>query len=109
MTGRVVTAPFMPTRPDSDSLVRAQEKAEGRCKKGGIDIWPIDVLTKGYVYVVHGYGKINRGTLMGATLANSIFSKSGNGVVFNAAARDLEEIQTLKASMLLCAIGIPPF
>jgi len=27
MTGRVVTAPFMPSRPDLDSLGRAQEKA----------------------------------------------------------------------------------
>jgi regulator of RNase E activity RraA len=33
---------------------------------------------------------------MGATLANSIFSKSGNGVVFNGAARDLQEISLLK-------------
>ena len=30
MTGRVVTAQFMPTRPDLDSLVKAQGKAEGR-------------------------------------------------------------------------------
>jgi regulator of RNase E activity RraA len=33
---------------------------------------------------------------MGATLANSILSKSGNGVVFNGAARDLQEISSLK-------------
>ena len=33
---------------------------------------------------------------MGATLANSIYSKSGNGVVFNGAARDLQEIKNIK-------------
>ena len=33
---------------------------------------------------------------MGSTLANSIFSKSGNGVVFNGAARDLQELQNIK-------------
>jgi hypothetical protein len=43
MTGRVVTAQFMPTRPDLDSLVRVYGKAEGRSQKGGINIWPIDV------------------------------------------------------------------
>lgn len=33
---------------------------------------------------------------MGSTLANSIFSKSGNGVVFNGSSRDLQEIQNIK-------------
>ena len=33
---------------------------------------------------------------MGATLANSIFAKSGNGVVFDGAARDLLEISRIK-------------
>src|SRR4029079_7415120 len=32
---------------------------------------------------------------MGSTLATSIFSKSGNGVVFNGASRDLGEIQQI--------------
>ena len=33
---------------------------------------------------------------MGSTLATSIFSKSGNGVVFNGASRDLGEIEEIK-------------
>ena len=56
----------------------------------------IEVLTKGDVYVADGFGKIGGGTLMGATLANSIYSKSGNGVVFNGSARDLQEIQNIE-------------
>ena len=47
MTGRVVTAQFMPSRPDLDSLVRDKGKQEGRSQSGGIYIWPIDILTKG--------------------------------------------------------------
>ena len=43
MTGRVVTAQFMPTRPDLDSLVKATGKAEGRSQKVGINIWPSDI------------------------------------------------------------------
>lgn len=58
MTGRVVTAQFMPTRPDLDSLIKATGKAEGRSQKGGINIWPIDILTKGDIYVADGYGKV---------------------------------------------------
>jgi regulator of RNase E activity RraA len=95
VVGRAVTAQFMPSRPDVEkNILDRGQKAHGR--KGASNSWPIDVLTKGDVYVADGFGKIGGGTLMGATLANSIYNKSGNGVVFNAAARDLEEIQTIK-------------
>ncbi|QMU27481.1 RraA family protein [Adhaeribacter radiodurans] len=95
VVGRAVTAQFMPSRPDVEkSILDRGQKVQGR--KGASNSWPIDVLVKGDVYVADGFGKIGGGTLMGATLANSIYNKSGNGVVFNAAARDLEEIQTIK-------------
>jgi len=95
VVGRAVTAMFMPSRPDVEkNVVERGQKSQGR--KGASNSWPIDVLTKGDVYVADGFGKIGGGTLMGATLANSIFSKSGNGVIFNGGARDLEEIQTIK-------------
>jgi regulator of RNase E activity RraA len=54
------------------------------------------VLTKGDVYVADGFGKIGGGTLMGSTLANAIYTKSGNGVIFNGASRDLQEIKNIK-------------
>lgn len=93
MVGRVVTAQFMPTRPDLDSLVRAQGKAEGRSQKGGINIWPIDVLTKGDVYVADGYGKVKDGTLIGSSLGNAIYGKTGKGVIFNGSVRDMQELK----------------
>ncbi|GAA4453406.1 hypothetical protein GCM10023189_18360 [Nibrella saemangeumensis] len=96
MTGRVVTAQFMPTRPDLDSLVRAQGKAEGRSQKGGINIWPIDILTKGDVYVADGYGKIKDGTLIGSSLGNAIYGKTGNGVIFYGSIRDMQELRDTK-------------
>ena len=65
-------------------------------RKGNTNAWPIDILTKGDLYVADAYGKISGGSIMGATLANSIISKSGNGVVFNGAARDLQEIRNIK-------------
>ena len=93
MTGRVVTAQFMPTRPDLDSLVRAQGKAEGRSQKGGINIWPIDILTKGDIYVADGYGKMKDGTLIGSSLGNAIYGKTGNGVIFYGSVRDMQELK----------------
>jgi regulator of RNase E activity RraA len=96
MTGRVVTAQFMPTRPDLDSLVRAQGKAEGRAQKGGINIWPIDILTKGDVYVADGYGKVKDGTLIGSSLGNAIYGKTGKGVIFYGSVRDMQELKDTK-------------
>jgi regulator of RNase E activity RraA len=96
MTGRVVTAQFMPTRPDLDSLVRAYGKAEGRSQRGGINIWPIDILTKGDIYVADGYGKVKDGTLIGSSLGNAIYGKTGKGVIFYGAVRDMQELRDTK-------------
>src|SRR5690554_5671888 len=95
IVGRALTAMYMPSRPDVEKNIKERGvKTEGR--KGNTNAWPIEVLTSGDVYVVDGFGKINGGTLMGGTLANSIFSKSGNGVVFNGSARDLKALEDLE-------------
>lgn len=91
VVGRALTAMFMPSRPDIEKKIKERGTTQ-QGRKGNTNSWPIDMLSKGDVYVADGYGKINAGTLMGATLANSIYSKSGNGVVFNGAARDLEAL-----------------
>ena len=93
MVGRAVTAQFMPSRPDLDSLVRAQGKSEGRSQKGGINTWPIDILTKGDIYVADGYGKIKDGTLIGSSLGNAIYGKTGKGVIFYGSVRDMQELK----------------
>jgi regulator of RNase E activity RraA len=93
MTGRALTAVYLPTRPDVEKNIKARGTQQGR--KGNTNSWPIDILTKGDLYVADSYGKISGGSIMGATLANSIYSKSGNGVVFNGAARDLQEISNM--------------
>lgn len=94
MTGRAVTAMYMPSRPDVEKNIKARGAQQGR--KGNTNSWPIDLLVKGDLYVADAYGKIGGGPIMGATLANSIYSKSGNGVVFEGAARDLQEITNIK-------------
>ncbi len=95
VVGRALTAQFMPSRPDVERNIKERGiNSQGR--KGNTNSWPIEVLSKGDVYVADSFGKIDAGTLMGATLATSIYSKSGNGVVFNGSARDLESISQME-------------
>ena len=94
LTGRALTAMYMPSRPDVEKNIKDRGAEQGR--KGNTNSWPIDVLTKGDIYIADAFGKISGGSIMGATLANSIFSKSGSGVVFNGAARALQEIKNIK-------------
>jgi regulator of RNase E activity RraA len=96
MTGRVVTAQYMPLRPDLEKQIKEQGKTEGRAQKGGTNSWPIDVLTTGDVYVADAYGKIADGTLIGDNLGNSIYAKSQRGVVFYGSVRDQEGISEIK-------------
>jgi 4-hydroxy-4-methyl-2-oxoglutarate aldolase len=98
VVGRALTAQYMPARPDVKKMIDEQGKAEGRI--GSSNSWPIDMLQKGDVYVADGFGKIVDGTLIGDNLGNSIYAKSGNGVVFDGSVRDIEglgEIQGFNA------------
>ena len=96
MTGRVVTAQYMPLRPDLENYVKAQGKIEKRAQQGGTNSWPIDVLVDGDVYVADSYGKIVDGTLIGDNLGNSIYAKSKRGVIFNGSVRDQEGLSEIK-------------
>ncbi|OFY62566.1 MAG: dimethylmenaquinone methyltransferase [Bacteroidetes bacterium RBG_13_43_22] len=96
MTGRVVTAQYMPMRPDYEKYIKAQGKAENRAQQGGTNSWPIDVLVEGDVYVADSYGKIIDGTLIGDNLGNSIYAKSKRGVIFNGSVRDVEGLSEIK-------------
>ena len=95
MTGRVVTAQYMPLRPDYEKYIKEQGKAEGRAQQGGTNSWPIDVLTEGDVYVADSYGKIVDGTLIGDNLGNSIYAKSKRGVIFYGSVRDQEGLEEI--------------
>lgn len=97
MTGRVVTAQYMPLRPDLEKQVKDQGvEKEGRAPKGGTNSWPIDILTNGDVYVADGYGKIVDGTLIGDNLGNAIYAKSQRGVIFNGSVRDQEGLSEIE-------------
>jgi regulator of RNase E activity RraA len=91
LVGRVVTAVFMPRRPDVDSVVRANGKKENRI--GDENSWIIDILQPGDVLVVDLFGKVRYGTIVGDNLSTAIYSKSHNGLIVNGAVRDVTGIQ----------------
>jgi 4-hydroxy-4-methyl-2-oxoglutarate aldolase len=94
LVGRVVTAVFMPARPDVDGVIRANGKKEGRV--GGENSWIIDILQPGDVLVVDLFGKIRYGTIVGDNLSTSIYTRSHNGLIVNGAVRDTTGIQEIK-------------
>ena len=87
--GRALTARYMPTRPDMSNAIKAEGKAEGRV--GGNNMWPINELEIGDVYVADGFGKIIEGTLIGSNLGNAVAAHTHTGFVFDAGIRDQEE------------------
>lgn len=94
MVGRVVTAQYLPLRPDVDKLIKDKGKTEGRI--GATNSWPIDVLKTGDIYVADSYGKIVDGTLIGDNLGNAIYAKSHRGVIFYGSVRDAEGLAEIK-------------
>jgi 4-hydroxy-4-methyl-2-oxoglutarate aldolase len=94
MVGRVVTAQYLPLRPDVDKIIKEKGKAEGRI--GATNSWPIDVLKNGDIYVADSYGKIIDGTLIGDNLGNAIYAKSLKGVIFYGSVRDNEGLEEIK-------------
>lgn len=95
MTGRVITAQYMPLRPDLQNYIKEQGIKENRAQQGGTNSWPIDMLQEGDVYVADGYGKIADGTLIGDNLGNSIYAKSKRGVIFYGSVRDMEGLSKI--------------
>ena len=96
MTGRVVTAQYMPKRPDFEAVIMKVGYAEGHSKLAQNNVWPIDLLKEGDIYVADGFAKVEEGTLIGDRLANSIYTKSKNGVIFWGTVRNIQAIKDVE-------------
>jgi regulator of RNase E activity RraA len=94
LVGRALTVAYLPSRPDLVEHITRLGKEEGRI--GRPNSWPIDMLQKGDIYIADGFGKVIDGTLIGDNLGTAIYAKSGNGVVFHAAARDRDGLLQIK-------------
>jgi regulator of RNase E activity RraA len=94
LVGRAVTATFMPGRPD---IHRVYDE-KGHTKDGRIksqNAWPIDMLVKRDVYVVDQHDIIEDGPTIGDNLGNSIYAKTGNGIVYDGAIRDISGLREI--------------
>jgi regulator of RNase E activity RraA len=95
MTGRAITAQYMPSRPDFQMHIKLEGAMEKRDTLGGSNSWPIEILQPGDIYVADGYGRIIDGTLIGSNLGNAIYANSQNGVIFDAGVRDLAGLRNI--------------
>lgn len=92
LVGRAVTATFMPGRPDIHDAIDKRGKAEG---KRGQNTWPVDLLVQGDVYVADQFGLHVDGPTIGDNVGNAIYAKTGNGVVYDGALRDISGLKDI--------------
>jgi regulator of RNase E activity RraA len=94
LAARVVTAVFMPVRPDVNAVIAEHGKAEHRV--GAQNSWIIDILQPGDILVADLFGKVKDGTLIGDNLGTSIYTKSHTGLIVDGAVRDESGISEIE-------------
>ena len=92
LVGRAVTTTFMPGRPDVWKAIDSLGKQQG---KRGQNTWPVDLLIKGDVYVADQFGAHRNGPTIGDNVGNAIYAKTGNGIVYDGALRDVEGLKEI--------------
>lgn len=92
LIGRAVTATFSPGRPDIHNAIDDRGKKEG---KRGQNSWPVDLLVKGDVYVADQFGIHVDGPTIGDNVGNAIYAKTGNGIVYDGAIRDVTGLKEI--------------
>jgi regulator of RNase E activity RraA len=94
LVGRALTAQWLPGRPDLQRVIEEQGKKDGR--NGGQNAWPVDMLQPGDVYVCDHFGLKQDGPSIGDNVANAIYARSQNGIVYDGAVRDINGLQELE-------------
>jgi regulator of RNase E activity RraA len=92
LVGRAVTATFMPGRPDVWKAIDSIGKKEGRRAQ---NVWAVEMLVKGDVYVADQFGAKRNGPTIGDNVGNAIYARTGNGIVYDGAIRDLEGLKEI--------------
>ena len=94
LVGRALTAVWMPGRPDIQKVIEADGVKAGR--KGAENAWPVDMLQPRDVYVADHFGLKVDGPSIGDNVGNAIYARSGNGIVYDGAVRDINGLDELK-------------
>ncbi|TMI74290.1 MAG: RraA family protein [Bacteroidetes bacterium] len=92
LCGRAVTTTFMPGRPDVWKAIDSLGKKEGRRSQ---NVWTVEMLVKGDVYVADQFGAKKNGPTIGDNVGNAIYARTGNGIVYDGALRDLEGLKEI--------------
>ena len=92
LVGRAVTATFMPGRPDVWKAIDSIGRKEGRRAQ---NVWAVEMLVKGDVYVADQFGAKRNGPTIGDNVGNAIYARTGNGIVYDGAIRDLEGLKEI--------------
>ena len=93
LVGRALTAAWMPGRPDIHKVIEEQGRRDGRI--GAQNAWPVDMLQPGDVYVCDHFELKQDGPSIGDNVGNAIYARSGNGIIYNGALRDIEGLKEL--------------
>lgn len=94
LVGRALTSQWLPGRPDILKVIEARGKEQGRI--GDTNAWPVDMLQPRDVYVSDHFGLKENGASVGDNVANAIYAKSGNGIVYDGAIRDINGLEALE-------------
>jgi regulator of RNase E activity RraA len=93
LVGRALTAVWMPGRPDIQKVIEEQGVRDNR--KGDTNAWPVDMLQTRDVYVADHFQLKVGGPSIGDNVGNAIYAKSGNGIVYDGAVRDISGLEVL--------------
>ena len=93
LVGRALTAMWMPGRPDVQKVIEEQGVKDHR--KGATNAWPVDMLQPRDVYVADHFGLKQDGPSIGDNVGNAIYARSGNGIVYDGAVRDINGLDEL--------------
>ena len=94
LVGRALTAQWIPGRPDIHRAIEAQGKSDRRI--GDQNAWPVDMLQTNDVYVCDHFGLKEDGPSIGDNVGNAIYARSGNGIVYDGAVRDINGLKELE-------------
>ncbi len=94
LVGRALTSQWLPGRPDILRVIEAKGRAQGHI--GDTNAWPVDMLQRRDVYVSDHFGLKENGASVGDNVANAIFARSGNGIVYDGAIRDINGLESIE-------------
>ena len=94
LIGRALTSQWLPGRPDILRVIEAKGTQQGRV--GGTNAWPVDMLQRRDVYVSDHFGLKENGASVGDNVGSAIYAKTGNGIVYDGAVRDINGLREME-------------